>query len=95
MYIGHLVLLVQCVVPDVHWSSYIACAMCGARCTLVILYCLCSVWCQMYIDHLVLLVQCVVPYVHWLSCMAYAVCGARCALLVCLQIHFAHVVFLM
>jgi len=49
----------------------------------------------MYIDHLVLLVQCVVPYVHWLSCMAYAVCGARCALLVCLQIHFAHVVFLM
>jgi len=77
MYIGHLVLLVQCVLPDVHWSSCIACAVCTARCTLVILYCLCIVYCQMYIGYVVLLVQCVVPDVHCLCCSTYVVCAFR------------------
>ena len=78
MYNGFLVFLVQCVLPDVLWLSCIARAMCAARCTLGILYCLCNVWCQRYIGCLVLLVQCVLPDVHWLSCIACVMCGARC-----------------
>ena len=75
MYIGHLILLVQFVLPDVHWQSCIDCVVCAARCTLVIAYYLCSMCCQIYIGGLVLLVQCVLPDVHWLSCIACAICG--------------------